>query len=111
VLHFVLTKNAGSSKPGTPYQMRYTDSFGNICTQYVDCPQVVSNFFAGSNVNDTHNQLCQDSLKLEKKWITQNPWFHLATTLIGITVTDAFLLCNNHKVVNTSSGESQEKKL
>jgi hypothetical protein len=25
VLHFVLTKNAGSSKPGMPYQMRYID--------------------------------------------------------------------------------------
>ena len=89
--------------------MRYTDSFGNICTRYVDRPQVISNFFAGSNVIDTHNQLRQDSLKLEKKWITQNPWFRLATTLIGITVTDAFLLCNYHKVINTGLGESQEK--
>jgi hypothetical protein len=94
VLHFVPIKNAGSTKPGTPYQMRYTDSFGNICTRYVDRPQVVSNFFAGSNVIDTHNQLRQDSLKLEKKWITQNPWFRLATTLIGITVTDS-ALCRN----------------
>jgi hypothetical protein len=32
VLHLILTKNSGSSKPGTPYQMKYTDSFGNICT-------------------------------------------------------------------------------
>ncbi len=47
--------------------MRYTDSFGNICTRYVDRPQVISIFFAGSNVIDTHNQLRQDSLKLEKK--------------------------------------------
>jgi len=44
VLHFVLTRNGGSSKPGTPYQIKYTDSFGNICTRYVDCPQVVSNY-------------------------------------------------------------------
>jgi len=110
VLHFVLTKNAGSSKPGTPYQMKYTDNFGNICTRYIDRPQVVSNFFAGSNVIDTHNQLRQDSLKLEKKWATQNPWFRLATTLIGITVTDAFLLCNYHKVINGGASENQEKK-
>ncbi len=34
----------------------------------------------------------QDSLKLEKKWVTQNPWFCLAMTLIWITVTDAFLI-------------------
>ncbi len=31
VLHFILTKNAGRSKPGDPYIMKYTDSFGNIC--------------------------------------------------------------------------------
>ncbi len=111
VLHFVLTKNAGSSKPGTPYQMRYTDSFGNICTRFVDRPQVVSNFFAGSNVIDTHNQLRQDNLKLEKKWMTQNPWFRLATTLIGITVTDAYLLCNYHNVINCGVREHQEKKI
>ena len=32
MLHLILTDNSGSSKPGTPYQMKYTDSFGNICT-------------------------------------------------------------------------------
>jgi hypothetical protein len=110
VLHFVLTKNAGSSKPGTPYQMKYTNAFGSICTRFVDRPQVVSNFFAGSNVIDTHNQLRQDSLKLEKKWMTQNPWFHLAMTLISIMVTDAFLLCNYHKVINSGSADNQGEK-
>jgi hypothetical protein len=45
VLHFVLTKNGGSPKPGDPYKMRYTDSFGNICIRNVDRPQVMSNFF------------------------------------------------------------------
>ena len=75
ILFFVLTKNAGSSKLGDPYQMKYTDSIGNICTRYVDRPQVISNFFAGSNAIGTHNQLCQNSLKLEKKWATKNPWF------------------------------------
>jgi len=79
-LHFVLTENAGNSKPGIPYQMKYTDNFGNICSRYVDRPQVVSNFFASSNTIDTHNQLRQDNLKLEKKWLTQSPWFRLSTT-------------------------------
>jgi hypothetical protein len=46
--------------------MKYTDTFGNICTRYVDRPQVISLFVDGSNVTDTHNLLCQDSLKLEK---------------------------------------------
>jgi uncharacterized protein YeaO (DUF488 family) len=30
ILFFVFTKSAGSSKPGDPYQMKYTGSFGNI---------------------------------------------------------------------------------
>jgi hypothetical protein len=113
ILFFVLTKNGGSSKLGDPYHMKYTDTYGNICTRYVDRPQVISNFFAGSNVIDTHNQLRQDSLKLEKKWVTQNPWFRLATTLVGINVTDAYLLCNYHQVLNCSkrSDDDQEKKI
>jgi hypothetical protein len=49
-------------------------------------------------VIDTHNQLHQDGLKLEKKWLTQSPWFHLVTMLIGVVVTNMFLLCNYHNV-------------
>jgi hypothetical protein len=75
VLHFILTKNVGSSKPGTPYQMICTDLFSNICTRYVDHPQVISIFFASSNTINTHNQLRQDNLRLEKKWMTQNHGF------------------------------------
>jgi hypothetical protein len=44
ILFFVFTKSSGSSKPRDPYQMKQTDSFGNICTQYVNWPQVISNF-------------------------------------------------------------------
>jgi hypothetical protein len=112
ILFFVLTKNGGTSKPGDPYQMKYTDNYGNICTHDVDRPQVISIFFAGSNVINTHNQLRQHSLKLERKWATQNPWFRLATTYVGVCVTDAYLLCNYHRMINvTNSGDDQEKKL
>ena len=45
VLHFVLTETSGNSKPGIPYQMKYTDSFGNICSRHVDCSQIVTSFF------------------------------------------------------------------
>ena len=102
-LFFVLTKNAGTSQLGEPYHMKYTDSFGNVCTCFVDHPQVISNFFASSNTIDTHNQLHQDCLRLEKKWITHDPYFRLTTTYIGINVIDAFLLANYHKVINDTS--------
>jgi len=110
ILFFVLTKNAGSTMLGEPYHMKYTDSFGNVCTRYVDRPQVISHFFASSNKIDVHNQLRQDCLRLEKKWITQDPFFRLGTTFIGINVTDTFLLANYHKVINHSSNAGEEKE-
>jgi hypothetical protein len=111
ILHFVLSENAGSTGEGDPYEMKYTDNYGNICTRYVDQPEVVSNFFASSNVIDTHNQLRQHLLQLEKKWLTKNPFFRLATTLIGINVTDAFLLANHRKVINASNDTVGRQKI
>jgi hypothetical protein len=111
-LHFVATKNAGSTALGDPYHMKYTDTYGNVCTRYVDRPQIVSNFFGSSNAIDTHNQLRQDCIRLEKKWITRDPYFRLATTMIAINVTDAYLLANFHKVINyspTSDDDETEK--
>jgi hypothetical protein len=61
-------------------------------------------------VIDTHNQLRQDNLKLEKKWLTQSPWFRPATTLIGIVATNKFFLCTYHKVINGGNVEKQEKR-
>jgi hypothetical protein len=69
ILFLVLTKNGGCSKLGDPYHMKYSDTYENICTWYVDHPQVISKYFAGSSVIDTH------------KWVTQTPWLRLATTL------------------------------
>jgi hypothetical protein len=90
--------------------MKYTDSFGNICTRYVDRPQVISNFFAGSNAIIAHNQLRQDSLRLEKKWATQNPWFRLTTTLVRINVTDTFLLSSYHRILNFSKKNNDDQE-
>ena len=111
ILHFVMTENAGSTSEGEPYEMKYTDGYGNICTRMVDRPEVISNFFATSNVIDTHNQLRQDLLQLEKKWLTKNAFFCLTTMLIGVNVTDAFLLANHHKVINVSNSAIGKQKI
>jgi hypothetical protein len=110
ILFFVLTKNAGSTMLGEPYRMKYTDSFGNVCTRYVDRPQVILNFFASSNKIDVHNQLRQDCLRLKKKWIIQDPFFRLGTTFVCINVTDTYLMVNYHKVINYSSNACEEKE-
>jgi hypothetical protein len=87
------------------------DHPGNICTQFVDQPEVISIFFVSSNVIDTHNQLRQDLLQLEKKWVTKNPFFRLSTMLIGLHVTDAFLLANHRKVINISNSCMWKQKV
>jgi hypothetical protein len=91
--------------------MKYTDSYGNIVTRYIDHPQVVSKFFQTSNTIDTHNQLRQDLLQLEKKWRTKNPYYRLTTTLLGINVTDTYLLANHHRVVNYFGNRGEEKSI
>jgi hypothetical protein len=75
---------------GKPYEMKYTDSYGNVCTRFVDHLDVISKFFATSNTIDTHNQLRQDLLQLEKKLVTKKPYFCLTTTLLGINVIHFF---------------------
>lgn len=49
-----------------------------------------SKYFSKCNGIDAHNQARQGILKLEKRWITHDPWFRLSTTLFGMTVTDCW---------------------
>jgi hypothetical protein len=73
---------------------------------------MISKFFASSITIDTHNKLHHNCLKLEKKWITRDLFFHLGTTLIGINVTDTFLLTSYHKFINyLTSTEDQDGPL
>jgi hypothetical protein len=74
--------------PGVPYVMRYTDGYGNLCTRDVEHPDVISTFFQDLNVIDAHNQCCQHNLALEKKWLTKDAYFRLATMLVGINMVD-----------------------
>jgi hypothetical protein len=108
-LYFVATENAGSRAKGDSYVMKYTDSYGNICTRLVDRPDMISKFFATSNTIDTHNQLRQFNLALEKKCLAKNAYFQLSTTLLGINVVDTYQLASWHGVINYS--RKDDKKL
>jgi hypothetical protein len=90
VLVFLGTKNAGSTTPGEPYIAKFPDANGNVAQRSVPRPAVISNYFNDSNVIDTHNQACQFKLALEKRWVTQDCFFRVTTTLIGMTVTDCW---------------------
>jgi len=90
VLTFVLTRGAGSTKAGEPYQARFPDKYGNVCVRHVMRPAIIAQYFQFSNCVDLHNQSRQFDLALEEKWVTQNPYFRFYTTMIGMTVVDAW---------------------
>ena len=90
VLVFLGTKNAGTTKLGDPYIAKFPDANGNVAQRSVPRPDVISKYFNGSNVIDTHNQSRQFELALEKRWVTQNCFFRVDTTLIGMVVTDCW---------------------
>ena len=88
-LFFVVAmKDTGSTRVGSPYEMKYTDDWGNVHCWNVECPDILSKFIKASNKIDKHNQLRQADLALEKHWVTQNPYFWLHTTMIGMKVVD-----------------------
>jgi len=90
VLSCVATKDAGTTSPGIPYKAKFADCYGNIVNRSVSRPAIISEYFRHSNVVDKHNQQRQFELQLEKCWLTQNCWFRLITTFIGITVVDCW---------------------
>jgi hypothetical protein len=90
VLVFLGTKNSGFTKPGEPYIARFPDANGNVAQRNVLRPDVISNYFNDSNVIDSHNQARQYELALEKRWIVENGYFRVDTTLLGMTVTDCW---------------------
>jgi hypothetical protein len=90
VLVFLGTKNAGSIKPGDPYVARFPDANSNVAQRNVPRPDVISKYFNDSNVIDSHNQVRQFELGLEKRWVVKDCYFRLDTTLIGITVADSW---------------------
>ena len=78
-------------------------------------------FFNYSNKIDVHNQKRQSNSKLEKRWLTKDPYFHLFITLVGkadccfvslfflffftnlivgINVVDTYNLCEYHHIIN-----------
>jgi hypothetical protein len=110
-LCFMATKDAGSTTKGKPYQMKYTDDWGNVHIRDVNWPDIIPKLFESSNMIDKHNQAHQAELALEKCGLTQNPCFHLHTTLLGINVVDCYKLAEHHKIINYCSLDKDYKNI
>ena len=107
VLTFIASAGTGTTLPGKEYEGRWTDKHGNVHSRKVPRPRVISTYFDKNNVIDSHNHVCQHELRLEKFWITTDPYFRLSTTLFGIGVVDCwkalrFHLHDKHRYKNQS---------
>ena len=102
VLTFVMSRGAGKTTDGEPYEARFPDKYGNVCIRLVRRPAIISTFFKYSNCVDVHNQARQFDLALEKKWVTQDPYYRLYTTMVGMTVVDTWKMMKK-KDANHSS--------
>jgi hypothetical protein len=113
VLKFVATSDAGSTKAGTPYDMKFCDLYNNVCVCVcrVDRPAIVSQLFGDSNCIDSHNHVCQFELALEKRWFTRDSLFRLHTTLTVMTVTDVWRLSQYHKLIMSKKDEDGKNVL
>jgi hypothetical protein len=90
-LFFVCTPGAGKTTAGAPYKATFPDTYGNVQSRDVARPAVISRHFMHSDGIDIHNHIRQHILALESSWRTEESWFSLMTTMLGITVTGAFL--------------------
>lgn len=88
-LMFIMTEGVGHTEPGEPYVAKWIDENLNQMHRRIPRPSALSFYFNHSNTVDIHNQQRQKELRLEKCWVTQDGFFRIITTLIGITVVDA----------------------
>jgi len=93
-LYFIMTRGVCSTRPdpSKPHIQRWMDANGNAADREIPRPRVASLYFEGNNVIDVHNQHRQGTLALEKKWHTQDCWFRLFTTLVGMCTIDALMM-------------------
>ena len=92
VLAFVVTKGAGSTVAGRPYEARFPDVYGNVHARNVPRPKVLNTYFDNCGAVDAHNQARQGNLALEECWVTHNSYFRIWTTILGMGVTDLWRL-------------------
>ncbi len=76
--------------------MKFPTEFSYVGIQVVDHPDVVFKYFAESNCINKNNHFCQSELALEQIWVTQDLYFRLHLTILGINVVDFWKLATFH---------------
>ena len=71
-----------------PYLSQYEDKFGNVQEKELPRPTVAHMLYEFLPLIDEHNKARQNSLALEKCWLTKNCWVRLLTTFLGMAIID-----------------------
>lgn len=96
VISFIATKGAGHTQAGVPYEARWKDQNKNTMSRKIYRPEIVSKYYAHCNKIDIHNQSRQFDLRLEKQMITHDGYLRIITTIMGITIVDAWKGYRHH---------------
>jgi hypothetical protein len=89
---FVATEDSGSTMPGgKPYKVRYNDEHGNMMSHFLEWPKIIADYYEDANAIDVHNQVRQSIIGLERNWVTQDGFFRIFTTILGMVLTDAWM--------------------
>ena len=72
----------GMTTSGKPYRAAHVDEHSNLIPKYVKRPEVMSKYFQYNDVIDNINSQRQKDLALEKKWVTQDGFFRIFTTVV-----------------------------
>ena len=100
-----MTKGADKSSDREPCDARFPDKYVNVDVRLVQRPEILANYFKYSSCVDIHNLARQFDLALEKKWITQDEYFRLYTTMVGMTVTDTWKILKKQDSKHSSITE------
>jgi hypothetical protein len=66
-----------------PYIPRFEDEYGNVQEKELPRPTVAHMLHEFLPLIDEHNKARQNTLALEKHWLTKNCWTRILTTFFG----------------------------
>ena len=96
IISFISTSHAGHTNAGEPYVAKWVDRNNRQLRRDIPRPHLLSQLFTHSNQIDKHNHERQDLLGIEDNVVTQDGYFRLYCTYLGITVTDAWKFYRHH---------------
>jgi hypothetical protein len=106
VAYFIST--CGSTEPcPIKYESKFEDEWGITNFREYDRPEIVHFLYEYLPLIDEHNKQRQSILCLEKRWLTQDPWFRLLTTIVGMSVVDFHRLYRFHELKGLGSHQDE----